>query len=185
MKPTIETLGERIRRIRGETYQADFGTRLGVSQGTVSAWERDDKRRLPSADIYFRLAGLAPKPEDQVFFLQEAGLSLDTIISAANQIVSQRIMSPAPGEIVLDPCAAFKADREAREPLPSIAYPAGLLSNPLLTRYFIIDEHSQSHGFDVDDILLLDVSDEWRAGPDAVLGANCAGRAYRLPSFPL
>jgi transcriptional regulator with XRE-family HTH domain len=78
------TAGQRIRAIRGEKMsQAEFGQLLDSSQGAVSAWERDDTERSPSAAIYFRLAALAQDPEDSIFFLKQAGLQPDSVISVA------------------------------------------------------------------------------------------------------
>jgi len=99
MKRKSETLGELIRRIRGEVYQAKFGRLLGVSQATVSAWERDDEDRTPSADMYFRLAMLASRPEDQASLLQKAGLTGSAILSAAERIRADRSAPPSEGEI--------------------------------------------------------------------------------------
>jgi len=96
-----ETTGQRIRRMRksrGED-QVPFGKKMGVGQGTVSAWERDDKDRAPSADMYFRLAILAAEPDDQAYFLQKAGLSGSVILSAADKIKADRSAPPSEGEI--------------------------------------------------------------------------------------
>jgi transcriptional regulator with XRE-family HTH domain len=105
-------------------FQVEFGKRLGVSQGTVSAWERDDKDRLPSADMYFRLATFASRPEDQVFFLQEAGLSGEIILSAAEKIFADRIAPPSEGEIFRVPIVrrTAKGNEETGEFLPVPAY---------------------------------------------------------------
>jgi len=157
MSPKRETLGEKIKRIRGETYQADFGKRLGVSQGTVSAWERDDKDRLPSADMHFRLAAIASRPEDQIFFLQQAGLSRETIISAANELVKEQIARPKEGEmVVVRPVE--QSWIKGQEPPPGILFASALSAKPMLTRYFTVDEYSSGYGFETGDILLLDIS---------------------------
>jgi transcriptional regulator with XRE-family HTH domain len=82
-----KTAGERIQAIRNEMSQAEFGKLLEASQGAVSAWERDDKDRSPSAAIYFRLASLAQNSEDSVFFLEQAGLDKDAVISVADVLL--------------------------------------------------------------------------------------------------
>jgi len=139
MKQKGETLGERIRRIRGETYQAEFGKRLGVSQGTVSAWERDDKHRLPSADMYFRVAALASLAEDQAFFLQKAGLSREIIVSAANKFMSGRIVHPKVGDIVL--VQPFQEGaQESQEQIPLLRLTANLAADPTSTRYIVVNK---------------------------------------------
>jgi transcriptional regulator with XRE-family HTH domain len=85
-----ETAGERIERIRGERSQAEFGELLGgASQSAVSAWERDDKDRAPSAAIYFRLAALADDPDDAVFFLQQGGLPSEAVLSVADLLLKK------------------------------------------------------------------------------------------------
>jgi transcriptional regulator with XRE-family HTH domain len=139
MKQKGETLGERIRRIRGETFQAEFGKRLGVSQGAVSAWERDDKERLPSADIYFRLATLASLAEDQAFFLEKAGLSREIIASAANKLVKDRIMRPKGGDIVL--IQPFRENVQgSQEQVPALRLTANLAPDPTSMRYAVVNE---------------------------------------------
>jgi transcriptional regulator with XRE-family HTH domain len=90
MKQKQETTGERIERIRGNRSQVGFGELLGgASQSAVSAWERDDKDRAPSAAIYFRLAALADDPDDAVFFLQEGGVPSEAVISVANALLKK------------------------------------------------------------------------------------------------
>ena len=90
MNPKQETAGQRIERIRGDQTQAEFGALLGgASQSAVSAWERDDKDRGPSSAIYFRLAALAHDPEDSIFFLQQAGLQPDAVISVADVLLKK------------------------------------------------------------------------------------------------
>ena len=144
----------RIKDLQGKMNQVEFARYLGVPQSRVSEYLAGKR---PTAEMCVRLAKLAPYP-DNLWFLEEAGLKRDDILSVAGNIASGQITSPTPGEIVL--IAPFEGRTGKNgEPLPSIAYPAALLSEPLLTRYFIIDEHSRSYGFDVDDILLLDVSD--------------------------
>lgn len=137
MKRKTETAGERIRRIRkdGQQDQRSFGARVGAAQGTVSAWERDDKDRAPSADMYFRLATLATKPEDQVFFLQRAGLSREVIISAANKLLREQIVRPEAGERVYIPRVEKTSDglREVGTPL---MMPVELVPNPQSTHCF-------------------------------------------------
>lgn len=139
MKQKSETLGERIRRIRGDTYQAEFGKRLGVSQGAVSAWEKDDKHRLPSADIYFRLAMLASLPEDQAFFLQKAGLSREIIVSAANKLMKERIVAPKEGDMVsIQP---LRQDIQGnQEQVAALQLTVSLAPDPTSMRYIVVNE---------------------------------------------
>jgi transcriptional regulator with XRE-family HTH domain len=151
------TLGERIKRIRGEVYQANFGKRLGVSQATVSAWERDDESRPPSADMYFRLASLSPPPEDQAFFLQKAGLSQEIIISAAEKLFADRSALPSKGEIFRVPTVERTAtgNQDTGRFFP---VPAHLLPSPASTIALIVHECCANRTLPAGDILLLDTS---------------------------
>jgi transcriptional regulator with XRE-family HTH domain len=164
MKEKGETLGERIRRIRGKTYQVEFGKQLGVGQGTVSALERNDKDRLPSAEIYFRLAMLATQANDQAFFLEAAGLSRETIVSAANKLVKEQIVQPKEGEIVsIQPIQQLKGEKQTR---PAIPFPDALGAKPVFVRYFTVDEQSAGYGLCKGDILLIDNSES--GAPDLI-----------------
>jgi transcriptional regulator with XRE-family HTH domain len=133
-------------------YQVEFGKKLGVSQGAVSAWESDDEDRRPSADIYFRLATLAASPGDILFFLQKAGLSVETIVLATNKLAGDRIVRPQKGDNVLI--------APVEQILPNLEFPSSLITNPLLTRYFKVDKHSMEHAaFEPGEVFLLDISD--------------------------
>ncbi len=154
MERKSETLGERIKRIRGDEYQARFGKRLGVSQGTISAWERNDKNRPPSADAYVRLAMLTSKPKDQAFLLQCSGLGREVIVSAANQLLSEQVRKPLPGECV-------NVQRVERTPTGlkelgvSILMPVELVPNPASTYCFGI---SLTRGEFFDEWAIVDTS---------------------------
>ena len=107
--------------------------------------------------MYFRLAALASRPDDQVFFLQEAGLSRETIVSAANELVKERIVRPKEGEMVIV-TRVEEPQVEVQEPHPGIPFASALGAKPVLTRYFAVDEYSSGYGFENGDILLLDIS---------------------------
>lgn len=95
-------LGKRIdalRRLRNET-QSEFARRLGVNQGTVSAWIRGDKSRKPSAEMIWRLSSLATDPADILWFLEQTGLSVQAILAAARKIHELRYDAPPPGSTV-------------------------------------------------------------------------------------
>ncbi len=80
-----KTSGETIRamRIALGMSQEEFGRLLDSSQGAVSAWERDDQDRSPSGVIFLRLAALAFDPEDSIFFVRQAGIQPDLVVSVA------------------------------------------------------------------------------------------------------
>ncbi|MGD0225035.1 MAG: helix-turn-helix transcriptional regulator [Terriglobia bacterium] len=160
-----ETLGERIRRIRGDTYQADFGKQLGVSQGTVSAWERDDESRPPSADMHFRLASLSPRPEDQAFFLQKAGLSQEIIMSAAQKLFADRSVLPSEGEIFRVPIVRHtqKGNEDTGELFPVAAR---LAEHKASTVCLVAGEDNANSTVRSGDMFLLDTS--WNDVKDLV-----------------
>lgn len=157
MKQKGQTLGERIRRIRGETHQGEFGKRLGVSQGTVSAWERNDKNRPPSADMYFRLATLASLADDQAFFLQKAGLTGETILSAAERIFADRSAPPSKGEIFRVPIVRHtsKGTEETGELFPVAA---SLVEHEASTVCLSVDKNSATPSVLSGDLIVLDTS---------------------------
>lgn len=181
MKQKQETTGERVERIRGKRSQAEFGELLGgASQSAVSAWERDDKDRAPSAAIYFRLAALAENPDDAVFFLQQAGLQSEAVISVADMLLKK-------GEVKMDAILVTAeqvlkqqlGDQQQRakegkdfivppypgvEKLPfELSLPAVLVSNQATTFYLPVVAkdmfrrvgHNVEHG----DILIVDNRD--------------------------
>jgi transcriptional regulator with XRE-family HTH domain len=131
-----KTTGERIRAIRGDRSQADFGEEvLGSSQGAVSAWERDDKDRAPSAAIYFRLAALAPDPEDARFFLKQAGLTPEAVISLADSLLGKERNA-----FIVPPY-----DEAQRLPFP-VSVSASLISKQSATFYVVAGKgHPTAH----------------------------------------
>jgi transcriptional regulator with XRE-family HTH domain len=51
--PPAETIGDRIRLVRGSVSQADFATRMGVDKNSIGRYERGE--RQPDADFLSRL----------------------------------------------------------------------------------------------------------------------------------
>ncbi|EME69754.1 phage repressor [Paramagnetospirillum caucaseum] len=51
-----QTVGERIRMVRGDVRQPDFATRLGVDKNTIGRYERDE--RQPDAEFLAKLCAL-------------------------------------------------------------------------------------------------------------------------------
>jgi transcriptional regulator with XRE-family HTH domain len=172
-----KTAGERIRDIRGEMSQADFGQLLDSSQGAVSAWERDDKDRSPSAAIYFRLAALAHDPDDSIFFLNQAGLRPDAVITVADVLLKKGEVKMnailATAEQVLKQQLGDQQQRakEGRDfivpPYPGverlsfdISVPALLVSNQATTFYLPVGTKDMfrqvGHNVEAGDILVFD-----------------------------
>jgi len=108
MKRKTATAGERIKAIRGEMSQEEFGKLLDSSQGAVSAWERDDKDRSPSAAIYFGLAALAGDPEDTVFFLEQPGLQPQAVTSVYQMLLTK-------GKVKMDDTVLATAENELKQ----------------------------------------------------------------------
>jgi len=177
MTEKAETAGQRINRIRGEMSQAKFGELLGSSQGAVSAWERDDKDRSPSAAIYFRLAALARDPDDSIFFLQQADLEPDAVISFAvvllkkGEVKMATILATA--EQVLKEQLGDQQQRAKEgkdfivppykdaQPLPfQVSVPAPLVSNQASTFYEVVSTKNvygrAGHRVEAGDILVFD-----------------------------
>jgi len=190
-----KTAGERIRAIRGERTQAEFGELFQANQGTVSAWERDDNDRAPSAAVYFRLAAIADDFEDSIFFLQQAGLQPDAIISAADALLKKgeikmdTILATAEsllkdrigdakkmedeGKVVLVP--PFREGQDQSSISPAIPVPAWKVPNKAST-YYIEAPVSQlgraGRGVAPGDLLVFDSSEksvEDNAGEEIVV----------------
>ena len=51
--PPAETIGDRIKQLRGHTSQAEYATHLGVHKNTLANYERNE--RLPDAEFLSRL----------------------------------------------------------------------------------------------------------------------------------
>lgn len=51
-----QTVGSRIRSVRGDERQPDFATRLGVDKNTIGRYERDE--RQPDAEFLSKLCAL-------------------------------------------------------------------------------------------------------------------------------
>ena len=78
-KPTPRQIGVHIKTLRGKRKQGEFARLVDVTQGAISAWERGDKRRVPSADIYFKLGSMARDPMETIFFWKLAGVNQEAI----------------------------------------------------------------------------------------------------------
>lgn len=98
------TVGARIRALRERLgyagRQGDFAELLSCSQGTLSAWERDDPIRKPSSAVYLRLAMLASSSEDASYFLALARIERDAVFSLAERLGAERIASASAEDVV-------------------------------------------------------------------------------------
>ncbi len=66
MEDRKEKIGKRIREIRGERTQKEFGDLLGVSPMAVSLYETGD--RLPGYNNMIRIAELGKTTVQDIFF---------------------------------------------------------------------------------------------------------------------
>ena len=121
------TVGERIRKLRGKRLQVEFAKKLGVTQGAVSAWERNDKDRAPSADAYVRLGNLADDPQDSLYFWKQGGLDPQAILSAALKVFRDRFTPPLEGEIYRVPLLRPDGSSGSQ---PNLPLPAKFVSDP-------------------------------------------------------
>jgi transcriptional regulator with XRE-family HTH domain len=85
MKPPA-TYAEKVKELRDSLRltQTEFAERMGSAQTTVSAIENG--LSLPSAEACIRLAGLASDPADALWFLDQAGIEVDLLISVAKKV---------------------------------------------------------------------------------------------------
>ncbi len=176
-----ETVGERIRRIRGEMSQADFGALKlnGVSQSTVSAYEVDDKDRTPSAVVFVQLAALSVSPEDANFFLEQARLNPETVASLATSIFKRGDV-PLPEEIksMVPEYATSLASKvfvvppfEGQSKLDfDLTIPRALVNNESSIFYLVANSRgtfgSAGSGVDPNDILVFERKDFSMDMPD-------------------
>jgi transcriptional regulator with XRE-family HTH domain len=143
------SIGKRIRALREARHdtQAELAKCLGVTQGAISAWERDDKERAPSAEAFFRLANLAENPEDKVLFLGKAGIAPETITSAARKIAKDFVEDHIERAKVLKDKGDVILIRRYRETAqgiekagPRVPLPTEFIPNPDSTCCFVVDE---------------------------------------------
>lgn len=84
-------LVRRIQSLQGTMNQVDFAERLNVPQSRISDWYAG---RRHTAEMYLRLAKIAPYPEN-LWFLERVGLDKKTILGLGQQISDERIAPPA------------------------------------------------------------------------------------------
>ena len=124
---------KRIKSLQGQMNQVEFAHCLGVPQSRVSEW-RAGKR--PTAEMCVRLAKLAPYP-DNLWFLEQAGLKRDDILSLAGNIAKD-VFTPPQGTDSI----RVSPSEDSPEALAAgdLALPNRFVSNPAWTRYMIVGE---------------------------------------------
>lgn len=146
-----ETSGERIKALRGAETQERFARKLGVTRGAVSAWEKDDELRRPSAAIYLKLACLASDPGDAGWFLQKAEIESDLIFRLAATLGRKPIGGGGPGGVAIYVRPLDSMAGAGGEP-----YPASRLRHPDSVRSLVLPPGSGSEIFRADDTVLVD-----------------------------
>ena len=59
-------IGERLRQLRGSRTQKEVADALGVSEMSISFWERGE--RMPSDDLKIKIAAYFKKSVQSIFF---------------------------------------------------------------------------------------------------------------------
>src|SRR5689334_17376237 len=113
----------RIRALRQalRMSQQAFAERMQTFQTNVSKWESGEQ--IPSAETYLRLSELAVSPSDSLWFMQQAGLSRQKLLSIAGALLKEQMAAPLAGEIIRVPVLDEKGSPGAS----FIALPAHLI----------------------------------------------------------
>ena len=123
----------RIKDLQGKMNQAEFARYLGVPQSRVSEYLAGKR---PTAEMCVRLAKLAPYP-DNLWFLEQAGLKRDDILSVAGNI-ARDVFTPPQGTDLI----RVSPSEDSPEALAAgdLALPNRLVANPAWTRYMVVSE---------------------------------------------
>ena len=111
-----------------------------------------------------------------MFFLRQAGLTPQLIISAAEKIWAERVKPPLEGETIRIP----RMGSVARIPrMGSVAegpeeellsVPRRMVANPASTVYYVIDEAVKMGAIECGDIVVIDTSADWRRSLESLWG---------------
>lgn len=132
-KKTSGELIKELRNSRRET-QEQFASRLGVKRAAVSAWEKDDRLRKPSAVIYFKLASLARNSGEAAWFLERADLDQRAVFLVAEKIRQGRAASVAEG------AAITVGPLPGSEDIGNLLLASERIPDPDFAYYFVADE---------------------------------------------
>jgi transcriptional regulator with XRE-family HTH domain len=162
MRGKIPGFAKRIEELKealGIKTQAEFGDKLKVSQSTMSAWLRGDKKRPPSAEAYFRLARLAPDPDKAIWFLQQTGLDVKSVLLVANKLSKYGDALPVEGDIVR--IRRFRFTEKGREEAgPPVPLPAEFILNERTTICLLVDEKATGVANSPRGLFIIDTSVE-------------------------
>jgi transcriptional regulator with XRE-family HTH domain len=158
-----------LRAMLGKT-QGEFAKKVGVAQGVVSAWERSEYE--PSPESYVKLAQLARYPES-LWFLERAGLSMETMVNIANRVLEERISKAVPDEIIHVPSITASE--------PSLILPTKFVGSSLALKYLKIEPDLAGPILMAGDIVVIDTSNtDLQSLFGKVVLARFAPRASRL-----
>src|SRR6266699_3141537 len=137
--------------------QGAFAKALGVAQSLVSA---SLKGKKPSVAMWLKLGRFASEKglhDQAIWFWQQAGLPLESILPVANYASKEQRGPAAEGEIVrVLPLPGIEENSEALPPAP---FPAHMIPNPLETFYVRIADSFMSPVWEPGDILAVDRSE--------------------------
>lgn len=155
-----ETSGSRIYKLREsmQETQEQFANHLGVKRAAVSAWEKDDRLRRPSAAMYLKLASLARSPEDARWFLGQAAIEDRVVLSLADTLRAGTVVAPTQGQVVR--VEHLPGTRDVGSIFAQI--PAGMSPDDI--RYMMIEKDYSQFLFKKGEIAIFDVSDSTALG---------------------
>lgn len=79
---TPRTLGERLRKVRGNIPQSTFSSLIGINQNTLSRYERDE--RTPDTDVVVKIG-------------EASGASLEWLLTGRGDMLPRTTESPTAG----------------------------------------------------------------------------------------
>lgn len=135
----------------GIENQARFAKKLGFKPTTLNAWMTGTS--LPSPDAFATLARNAQDVDDVLFFLEQAGLTREAVISAAAKV--SEAWRPLMGKTVV--IGRFHETAEGmQEDGAPVAISGSYVSNPLSTIWLVVDEKLACDPFRPGDIIKLE-----------------------------
>jgi transcriptional regulator with XRE-family HTH domain len=152
----ILRVGKRIKKLReahGWT-QAKFAKNLGVSQGTVSAWESG--KDFPSPTSWLALGKMAPA-SDRFWFWQKGGMDLERMVSSADTFLKERKGRPKEAEVAR--VSWIQRNPDGTEHTGSlVALPAEFIPHPASTNCLLLDETYNGGIFSPGEAIVVDAS---------------------------
>lgn len=126
---------EELRNARREN-KAQLARTLGVRPATISEWEASGRGYRPSAETCLKLARLAAGPAARSWFLSQAGMDDQMVLSLAQTIKKDRRVEP--GEVEAVRLRPLPGTRDRGE----VFMPVHPSANPDFTYYFEADSNA-------------------------------------------